>query len=281
ITFLFAIGALLIVFIPQPARTEEGRRGQGNILREAAYGFQYIVQRPSLLGLQLTFLVMNLTGTLAMTLLAPTILARTGNDELALASVQSAGAVGGVLGGLLLTAWGGPKRRVLGVVGGMALSGLSVGVIFGLSRNLVLWGACLFVEGIAVTIINGSNQAIWQSKVAPDVQGRVFATRRLIAQVTAPLAMLAAGPLADRLFEPALREGGAWVPVFGSVVGSGPGAGMALLIICVGIAQIVGAAVAWSVPAIRNAEDLLPDHEAHIAPPAGAELAAEPVPADG
>lgn len=275
VTFIFAVGALLLVFIPQPAKTEEGRRGQGSILREAAYGFQYIVQRPSLLGLQLTFLVMNLTGTLAITLIAPMILARTGNDEMTLASVQSAGAIGGVLGGLLLTAWGGPKRRVWGVVGGMALSGLSAGVILGLSRSLVLWSACMFVEGIAVTIINGSNQAIWQAKVAPDVQGRVFATRRLIAQISGPVALLLAGPLADRVFEPALREGGAWVPAFGNLVGSGPGAGMALIIMFVGATQILGAVFAILVPAIRNAEELLPDHEAKIEPPAQAELAAE------
>lgn len=280
VTFIFAIGALLLVFIPQPAKTEEGRRGQGSFLREAAYGFQYIVQRPSLLGLQLTFLVMNLTGTLAITLIAPMILARTGNDEMALASVQSAGAIGGLLGGLLLTAWGGPKRRVWGVVGGMALSGLSAGVILGLSRSLVLWSACVFVEGITVTIINGSNQAIWQAKVAPDVQGRVFATRRLIAQISGPVALLLAGPLADRVFEPALREGGAWVPAFGKLVGSGPGAGMALIIMFVGATQILGAVFAILIPAIRNAEELLPDHEARIEAPGPLGLSAEPVAAD-
>lgn len=65
-------------------------------------------------------------------------------------------------------------------------------------------------------IINGSNLAIWQSKVPPDVQGRVFAVRRLIAQVTSPLGVLIAGPLADFVFEPAMRFQSALAVLFGS-----------------------------------------------------------------
>ncbi len=78
-------------------------------------------------------------------------------------------------------------------------------------------------------IINGSNQAIWQSKVAPDIQGRVFSIRRLIAWLVSPLAMLIAGPLADRVMEPAMQPGGSLFNSFSPWVGSGPGSGMALL----------------------------------------------------
>jgi len=55
-------------------------------------------------------------------------------------------------------------------------------------------------------LINSSNQAIWQAKVAPDLQGRVFATRRLIAWFVTPFATLLAGPLADYVFEPAMNQ---------------------------------------------------------------------------
>ncbi len=60
VTFLFAIGALLIVYIPQPQKTEEGAQGEGSMWKEAAYGFKYIFARPSLLGLQLIFFAGNL-----------------------------------------------------------------------------------------------------------------------------------------------------------------------------------------------------------------------------
>src|SRR5687768_1094298 len=89
ITFVFAVSALLLVHIPQPARTAEGAAGQGNLLRESMYGFQYILQRPSLLGLQLYFFVMNLTGTGVFVIQSAYILARTNNDSGALALVEA------------------------------------------------------------------------------------------------------------------------------------------------------------------------------------------------
>ncbi|HRJ75546.1 MAG TPA: MFS transporter, partial [Anaerolineales bacterium] len=70
-TFLFAIGTLLFVHIPQPEKTEEGAKGQGNVWQEAAYGFKYIFARPSLLGLQLIFFVGNLFAGISFTLVAP------------------------------------------------------------------------------------------------------------------------------------------------------------------------------------------------------------------
>ena len=57
LTFLFAIAALLIVYIPQPPKTVEGEKSEGSIWQEAIFGFKYIFKRPSLLGLQMIFFV--------------------------------------------------------------------------------------------------------------------------------------------------------------------------------------------------------------------------------
>ncbi|MCC6189538.1 MAG: MFS transporter [Anaerolineales bacterium] len=258
-TFLFAIGALLIVRLPQPKTTAEGRAGQGSLLQEAAYGFRYIVARPSLLGLQLVFFVGNLMASLGMTVMAPMILAQTRNSATILGSVQSAGALGGVVGGVLIAAWGGPKRRVHGVLLGHVVTGLTEATrAFGLS----FWYVGNFAGSGTVPILNGSNQALWQAKVAPDVQGRVFSVRRLIAQVSAPLAILAAGPLADRVFEPGMQPGGALAGAFGALVGTGPGHGMALMTLLAGLAMALAGAVSYAIPAVRNAEELLPDYQA-------------------
>lgn len=266
LTFLVAIGALLVVHIPSPRRTAVGQAARGGLLREAFYGFRYIWERRPLLGLQMVFFAMNLVGSLGFTLLPAMILARTGNDELTLGAVQSAGAVGGLVGGLLLGAWGGPKRRVHGVLLGMACASLFGEVLFGLGRSLAVWAAASFSASFFVSILNGSNQAIWQAKVAPDVQGRVFATRRLIAQVTAPLGMLAAGPLADLVFEPAMQPGGALAPWLGGLVGVGPGAGMALLFVLAGALGLAVSLGAYAVPAVREVEALIPDHEGALEP---------------
>lgn len=260
VTFTFAIGSLLLVTIPNPQRTAAGSEAQGSLWREAVYGFSYILARRSLLGLQLLFLVANFLNNLGFTLFAPMILARTGNNELVFGSVQSAGAFGGVMGGLLMSAWGGPRRLVYGVVFGWMGVGL-LQAILGVAQALPAWAITLFLMASLTPVINGSNQAIWQAKVAPDVQGRVFATRRLIAWVSSPLAMLLAGPLADRALEPAMQPGGALAPLFGPLFGVGPGAGMGLLMTVSGLAALTVALLALSLPAIRQVETRLPDHE--------------------
>ncbi|MEZ4593773.1 MAG: MFS transporter [Chloroflexota bacterium] len=260
ITFVVAIGALLLVNIPNPKRTQEGKASQGSLWQESAYGFRYVLAKPSLLGLQLLFLGANFMSSLGFTVFAPMILARTGNNELLFGSVQSASAIGGVVGGLVMSAWGGPKRLVHGVVFGWILSGITQAVL-GTGQILPVWLVTGFIMSALVPLINGSNQAIWQSKVAPDVQGRVFAVRRLIAWVSTPLAQLIAGPLADYVMEPAMREGGALAGTFGWLVGTGSGAGMGLMTLFAGLMACLVVLIAYSFPAVRYAEDLLPDHE--------------------
>lgn len=262
VTFVFAVGVLFFVHIPNPERTEAGRAGQGNLWRESAYGFEYILARPSLLGLQMVFFFINLVAMFAFVLTAPMVLARTGNDAQALGIAQMLGGVGGVLGGLLLSTWGGPKRRIHGVLLGMILTSVTGALTMGWGRSVVFWAAGLFFVSFWIPLLNGSNQAIWQAKVAPDVQGRVFAVRRLIAQISAPLAMLSAGPLADWVFEPAMMEGGALANTFDWLVGIGPGAGMGLMFVISGVLGAIIGLSGYLFPFIRNVEDLLPDHDA-------------------
>lgn len=260
ITFTVAIGALLVVNIPNPKQTEAGKESQGSLWQESAYGFRYILKKPSLLGLQLLFLGANFMASLGFTVFAPMILARTGNNELIFGSVQSASAIGGVVGGLIMSAWGGPKRLVHGVVIGWVISGVAQAT-FGAGQIVPIWLVTGFIMSALVPLINGSNQAIWQAKVAPDVQGRVFAIRRLIAWVSAPVAQLIAGPLADFVMEPAMQEGGALAGTFGWLVGTGNGAGMGLMMVFSGVMASLVVLAAFSFNVVRNAEDLLPDHE--------------------
>ena len=261
VTFVIAIVALLLVPIPQPKTTEAGREGRGSLWKESFYGFKYIWQRTSLLGLQLVFLAINLTAALAFTVLAPMIMDKTGENERILGSVQAVMGAGGLIGGLLMSTWGGPKRRVHGVLMGMALSSLLGQMVLGLGSGLAIWATGAFFASFFIPIINGSNQSIWMAKVPPDIQGRVFAARRLIAQISAVVAIVA-GPLADFVFEPAMAPGGSLTGLFGWLTGTGPGAGMALMFVITGILGTLVGLGAYLFPAIRNAEDLLPDHDA-------------------
>lgn len=264
VTFSVAIFTLLFVIIPQPEQTEEGRQSQGSLLSESVYGFKYIWKRKGLLGLQIVFLIGNFFASMAFVLIAPMILARTMNDELMLGSVQSAGAIGGVIGGLIMSAWGGPKKLVHGVFLGWAFSGIVGFIIFGVGQSWLVWAVASFGGALAIPLINGSNQAIWQKKVAADVQGRVFSIRRLIAWLVNPLATLAAGPLADFVMEPAMMADGSLANNFGWLVGTGPGAGMALLVIICGVVSAAVGLGAYLFPTVRDVEELLPDHTQEV-----------------
>jgi hypothetical protein len=260
VTFFIAIGALLVVHIPQPEKTIEGTETQGNLWQEGIYGFKYIFQRPSLLGLQMIFFFGNLFGSIGFTLLAPMILARSDQNSLIFGSIQTAGAVGGITGGIIMSAWGGFKRRVNGVILGWVLGGISFAFL-GVVSELPLWIVFMALSSIVFTLINTSNQALWQAKIAPDLQGRVFSARRLIAWVTQPIAPIIAGTLADFVMEPAMQSASGLADIFGPVFGTGPGAGMGLLVAFAGIGTMLAGIVGFFIPAIRNVEDILPDHD--------------------
>jgi MFS transporter, DHA3 family, macrolide efflux protein len=268
-TFCVAIVTLSLVAIPQPAAPKDGGAARSSLLSDAAYGFRFILARPALLQLQLLFTAINFTATFGMVTFPPMVLARTGGDELALASVHSALGVGGVAGGLLLSIWGGPKRRIHGVLLGMLGTGLLGMLPLGLARSLPWWMAAAFATLFFLPILNGSNQAIWQTQVPPSVQGRVFAARRFLAQITAPLAMAIVGPLADRVLEPAMQAGGSLAGALGPLVGVGPGAGMGLMLAAAGLLTGAIGVAGYLRPLVRSVESL---------PVAGLEPAVAPAP---
>ena len=262
VTFFLAIGALLIVVVPQPQKTKEGQAVKGNLLKEGLYGFKYIFERKSLLSLLLVILCLNIAQGLAGPLTAPMILSRTGNNSAVLGGVNSAFAIGGVVGGMIVSAWGGfKKKRIRGMLLGWAFYAVFGLLIFGLGRGLPVWLPMAMLSSMTFPLTQSASNTIWQSKVAPDIQGRVFSARRMIAWLTDPIMPVIAGVLADKVTEPAMRTDTWLSRTFGGLVGTGPGTGMALHFILAGILYLVVISVAWFIPAVRNVETILPDHE--------------------
>ena len=201
------------------------------------------------------------------------ILSRTGDSSVALGAVESAWAVGGVLGGLLMSAWGGPKRRIRGMLLGWMVFTLFGQILFGIGRGVTVWIPAAAIAAMSFPVSQGCSNAIWQAKVAPDVQGRVFSARRFIAWFVDPIAPIMAGTLADYVTEPAMQSQTWLSDTFGWLVGTGAGSGMALQFVASGVLWIVIIAAASLIPVVRNVEDLLPDHEQA---PAAVEAPAEP-----
>lgn len=261
VTFAIAISTVLLVTIPQPRVSETEYHSQPDIWKQVAFGFRYIVVRRSLLALVVGASLFWFAHDFGATLFSPMILARTANDTRVLGSIASAAGIGGVTGALLLSTWGGGKRHIYGFLLGMVGAGLSK-TIFGLGQTPLIWLPAQFCSSLNFPLLESSNTAILLAKVKPDVQGRVFAARSLILQVVAAIATLMAGPLADAVFEPAMKAKGNLAGLFGSVFGTGPGAGMALLYVITSICMVLIGIGGYTCRPLRDVEHLLPDHDA-------------------
>jgi hypothetical protein len=260
-TFILAIGALLVVHVPKPERTVEGLQGKGNLLQEAAFGFKYIFQRPPLLGFVVMLFFANLFLGFPNSVHVPMILSRTGNNSLVLGAVETAGAISWTLGSLIMSSWGGPRRRIHGVLLGWSLYCLCGNIIFGLGRGLGIWVPAILVGGIGSSVGIATSQALLQVKVAADVQGRVFSARRMLTWFPDTFTPILGGLLADHVMEPAMQNGSWIAKVFGWLTGTGPGSGMAGIMLVFGLLTILATLSGFVFPKIRNMEDLLPDQD--------------------
>ncbi len=257
VSFLIEFVTVFVIRIPRPPTSGAGAgMGGSGILIQAREGFRFILQRPGLLSLLITFTGVNFTGSLTGDLQAPLVLSRTG-DPHAYGFVAAAFGVGVLLGGLYMTATGGPRPRVMGVLIGLGLQGLIGQALFGLARGVPVWMLANFFAGFLLPVLNGSSQSIWQSKTPADIQGRVFTARRMIAQITSPLAFVIAGPLADRVFKPAFA--GEFGNQFAWLLGQPTGRGFAAMWVLFGLMTSAFGFAGYLRPAARNVERDIPD----------------------
>ena len=254
-TFLFAFVVILCIRLPRPAPTPAGAQRR-SMWGDFRFGWNYIWQRPGLLSLLLLFAVTNFSLAIVQVLLTPLILSFGSAENLG--AVSAASAAGGLLGSVALSVWGGPRNRVLGILLFLLLQA-PILLLGGLQPNVALIALASFAFMALSPFVGGLSQAIWQSKVAHDIQGRVFGMRALIASSMAPLAFLLAGPLADRFFEPLMAPGGALAGTVGQLIGVGKGRGVGLLFMTLGLLIIVVTLLSSLNPRLRKVETELPD----------------------
>jgi MFS family permease len=260
-TFAIAVTTVLRVSIPRPTITEAGIQNYRNLRQDLGFGLSYIVARPSLLAMLVLTSLFWFAHDIGNSVYSPMILARTGNDARVLGSLASAAGIGGVVGALLISSWGGFKRRINGLLLGMVGAGLSK-TLFGLGHTPLIWIPAQFCSSFNFPILGSSNDAIWLSKVKPEVQGRVFATCSVMLLLTSAVAYLIAGPLADYIFEPAMMPKANFAPLLGKIFGTGKGAGMALLYVISSLCLLVVGLCGYTLSVLRDVETIVPDHDA-------------------
>lgn len=256
LTTIFAIATLLIIQIPKVQKTEEEQNARRSLFREALYGWTYIKERPSLVAVLLFFTTTNFFLTMALVLFSPMILSF--DTAQTLGTLNSISGVGLLAGSLVMSAWGGPKDRVRGILGFSMIVSLSL-ILIGLTPKVLIIAPALFAIYFAIPLTNSCSQALWQTKIAPEVQGRVFSLRRMVSGAMAPISFAVAGRIADKWFEPMFVSGGVLSDTVGRVIGVGPGRGMAFIFVLCGSIALILQLTAFRIPILRRAESNVPD----------------------
>jgi DHA3 family macrolide efflux protein-like MFS transporter len=236
VTAAFAIVPLFFVHVPQPQRKREPGTAQTaatkpSLWQDVREGMRYMVSWPGLLAICVLAMFLNLMISPAMSLLPILVTQHFDGQAGQLAWLNSAWGIGLVLGGLLLSAWGGFERRIITVL--MGIIGLGAGALLvGLTPAAAfpLAAAGLFFGAIMNSLCNGSAFALLQSVIAPDMQGRVFTVVMSLCNAMTPLGMAIAGPAADAF-------------------------GVRALYVVGGIAQVVLGVGGFFVPAIMHLEE--------------------------
>lgn len=201
ITALLAILPLLITAIPQPVREAiTGGITPRILLKDVREGLKFVVTWPGLLAILVMAVVLNFFFAPAGTLLPLLVTKYFGGDAYSLGVTESVFSFGFIAGGLLLGVWGGFKRKILTSMVGLLFMGTGT-IITGLAPKEAFF---LAVAGFGLTglmnpIVNGPLMAIVQSRVPPEMQGRVFTLMGSFASAMMPLSMIVAAPVADGL----------------------------------------------------------------------------------
>jgi DHA3 family macrolide efflux protein-like MFS transporter len=200
-TAALAVLPLLVISIPVPPRQAAQANGtmqKTSYWHDLREGFRYVVKWPGLLGVILLAMLLNFLLVPSGSLTPLVVFKVFGKGVRELAWMETVFGVGVILGGLLLSTWGGFKKKIVTSLTGVLGIGLGV-ILVGLTpANLfyVLLAANMVV-GATQVLANGPLTAIFQTAIEPDMQGRVISLVSTGATAMMPLSLLVAGPVAD------------------------------------------------------------------------------------
>jgi MFS transporter, DHA3 family, macrolide efflux protein len=199
-TALLAILPLTFIAVPQPPASPAGEAaGKTSVWQDFQSGLNYVKGWPGLVMIMLMATVINMVLNPGLAFLPLLVTDHFNGGALQLAWMQSAWGIGVLGGGLLLSVWGGFRRRIYTTMMGLLIIGTGSALV-GILPAPAFWLAfgAMLLMGIGNPITNGPLMAVIQATVAPEMQGRVFTLLVSVATGMAPLGLLIAGPLADR-----------------------------------------------------------------------------------
>ena len=197
VTALLGITPLLFIAIPQP-KEQHTDAPKASFIQDFVGGFKYMAAWPGLLmlGLMATLLNFLLAPTSALTPLLVT--KYFGKGALELGSLDSFMGIGMIAGGITLSVWGGFKKRIVtSLVGIFSFSIAILAIANAPSDKFWIMVTAMALIGFMLPMANGPIQALFQTLVEPNMQGRVMSLVSSVASAMMPLSLVIAGPFTD------------------------------------------------------------------------------------
>ncbi len=235
----FAVAFLVLLFFIKIPEVEHKKEENEPFMKASLAGLKFLKEHTAILRLTLFLTAVNFLAKLGGDgMLSPFILGRTNNNQPILGMVESAVAIGLLVGSLIVTIMKPVKKRT-------KLIFITTAIVF--SGNIVqsmttlpwLWCAAGFYSYFMAVIMNANLMGIMREKVPLELQGRVFAADDTLKNCSIPVAIFLSGILADHVFEPFMNSTSAVQRFLSGIVGSGKGSGIGLMFLIVGIAGIV------------------------------------------
>jgi len=203
-TAVIAIAPLFFFQIPQPEHSahEKDKNGKikSSVWQDLAEGFKYVVSWPGLLAIILIAMLINLLVSPAFSLIPILVTQYFNKGVMDLGVIESVFGIGFVVGGLVLSVWGGFKNRMITTMTAMIMMGVSISLVGIVPPNGFYWAAgALGLAGIMNPLVNGPIFAALQSRVDPQKQGRAFTLLGAGASLASPIGLAIAGPVSDAI----------------------------------------------------------------------------------
>lgn len=249
-SFLFAF-LVLAFFISIP---EDGvKKGKSNHFVGTKAGFQYLKKERGLLVIMLTMALINFFSRLTYeNILSPMILARSGNDSVALGAVNAAMGIAGIVGGIVVSMGTNNKNSIKLIYYSAALSFLFGDILMAVGRSSIPWMIAGAAASFPIPFIMAGQNVIMYKRVPKEIQGSVFAVRNAIQFGTIPIGILLGGFLADFYFEPMMQSDSGLSNLLSVLVGKGTGSGMAVMFLCTGLAGFTISCMSYRRKAIQQ-----------------------------
>jgi DHA3 family macrolide efflux protein-like MFS transporter len=197
VTALIGISPLLFIKVPRPAAHTAAPTT--SFWGDFRAGLHYVGRWPGMLGLLAVACLLNALLSPTAALQALLVKKHFLGAAYHLATLESTFGVGMIGGGILLSVWGGFKRRIFTSL--LGIIGLGVGmVIVGVAPANGFWIAVggMALAAVMAAVANGPIMAVMQAAIAPEMQGRVMTLLNSFAMLMSPLGLIVAGPVAER-----------------------------------------------------------------------------------